>query len=266
MVLVSNSGLSDSALRNAGLPDVAGSDSSPLLRLDRVWRTMEAEPPVHAVRDVSLTVKAGDWWSIMGPSGSGKSTLLNLIGCLDRPTQGTYSFLGTDVGSLTDAERAGIRAANIGFVFQQFHLLSHRTAVENVMLSDLYVPIGQRDAHGGRFRRAERRARAVEALDRVGLAQRADFLPSKLSGGERQRVAIARALMNEPPLLICDEPTGNLDSANTRSVLDLVSEIHRQGQSIIVVTHEDDVAERGEYVARMIDGMLSVDPSARTLV
>ena len=237
----------------------------PCIEMSGVWRTMAEDPPVHAVADVSFTVRHGEWWSIMGPSGSGKSTLLNLLGCLDRPTNGSYRFRGSEVGSLSDAERAGVRAANLGFVFQQFHLLSYRSAVENVMLSELYLP--KFDSMGaGRRPRKSRRDRALQALERVGLADRATFLPTKLSGGERQRVAIARALMNEPPVLLCDEPTGNLDSANTESVLELLLALHAGGQTLIVVTHDPNVARRGEHLAIMNDGRLRVStPEAESV-
>lgn len=221
----------------------------PVIELRGVWRTMDGEPPVHAVRDVDLVVSTGEWWSIMGPSGSGKSTLLNLIGCLDRPTEGHYLFEGDDVGSLSDAQRSGMRANRIGFVFQQFHLLPHRTVTENVMMADVYR----------RGDRADRRDRAREALDRVGLTDRADFFPTKLSGGERQRVAFARAVMNRPPVLLCDEPTGNLDSVNGAAVLDLLGELNTEGQTIVVVTHDPTVAAVGHETARMSDGALTVD-------
>ncbi len=210
---------------------------------------MAGDEPINAVADVSLRIERGEWWSITGASGSGKSTLLNLIGCLDRPTQGSYRFDGVDVASLSDARRAGLRAYRLGFVFQSFHLLSTRTATENVMVADLYR----------RGRRRDRRARAREALDRVGLGARLDASVTKLSGGERQRVAIARALLGRPELLLCDEPTGNLDSATTAGVMDLLEELHADGQTLLVVTHEADVARRSGTLAVMRDGALSVD-------
>ena len=218
-----------------------------LVELDGVWRTMDAVDPIHAVADVSLRIEHGEWWSITGASGSGKSTLLNLIGCLDRPTAGEYRFDGIDVASLTDAQRAGLRAHRLGFVFQAFHLLSTRTATENVALADLYR----------RGPRQDRRDRAREALHRVGLGSRLDATVTTLSGGERQRVAIARALLGRPELLLCDEPTGNLDSATTGEVLDLLEELHGDGQSLLVVTHEADVARRSGAVAEMRDGALA---------
>lgn len=209
---------------------------------------MDGEEPIHAVADVTLRIEHGEWWSITGASGSGKSTLLNLIGCLDRPTAGSYRFDGVDVASLSDARRAGLRAYRLGFVFQGFHLMSTRTATENVMVADLYR----------RGPRRDRRARAREALERVGLGARLDASVTKLSGGERQRVAIARALLGRPDLLLCDEPTGNLDSTTTAEVMDLLEELHADGQALLVVTHETDVARRSGTVAVMRDGALSV--------
>lgn len=230
-----------------------------LVQLDGVWRTMEGTEPIHAVANVTLRIERGEWWSITGASGSGKSTLLNLIGCLDRPTQGEYRFDGTDVASLSDAQRAGLRARHLGFVFQAFHLLSTRTATENVMVADLYR----------RGPRSDRRERAREALVRVGLGSRLDASVTRLSGGERQRVAIARALLGRPDLLLCDEPTGNLDSTTTGEVLDLLEELHADGQTLLVVTHEADVARRGGTTAAMSDGALTVvragpEPAATT--
>ena len=173
-----------------------------MVELRGVRRTFGSEPPVEALRGIDLTIYQGDWIAVVGPSGSGKSTLLNILGCLDRPTAGTYLIDGIDAASLSDEQRASLRARRIGFVFQTFHLLGHHTALENVMLADVYS--------GGE--RAGRGERAVAALDRVGMGHRRDFLPTKLSGGEQQRVAIARALFGSPSLLLCDEPTGNLDS------------------------------------------------------
>ena len=227
---------------------MAESASPALVELAGVWATMGGEEPIHAVADVSLRIERGEWWSITGASGSGKSTLLNLIGCLDRPTQGSYRFDGVDVASLSDARRAGLRAYRLGFVFQSFHLLSTRTATENVMVADLYR----------RGPRRDRRARAHEALVRVGLGARLDSSVTRLSGGERQRVAIARALLGRPELLLCDEPTGNLDSSTTAEVMDLLEELHADGQTLLVVSHEADVARRSDTVAVMRDGALRV--------
>ena len=202
---------------------------------------------VDALIAVDLQVSDGDWLAIVGPSGSGKSTLLNIVGCLDVQTSGIYLFRGIDVATLSDRERAGLRSREIGFVFQSFHLLEYRTVVENVMLSDVYrrAPLGPR-----------RRARAAAVLEQVGLAHRADFRPGKLSGGERQRVAIARALLGSPELLLCDEPTGNLDSATTQTILDLIAELNADGVTVVMITHEPDVAARAGRRVHITDGRL----------
>jgi putative ABC transport system ATP-binding protein len=234
-----------------GSEAAADAQTAPLVDLDGVWRTMEGDPPIHAVADVSLRIERGEWWSVTGASGSGKSTLLNLIGCLDRPTEGTYRFDGMDVAELDDARRAGLRAHRLGFVFQGFHLMSTRSATDNVAVADLYRRGDRRD----------RRERAREALRRVGLGDRLDADVTKLSGGERQRVAIARALLGRPDLLLCDEPTGNLDSGTTAEVLDLLDQLHADGQTLLVVTHEADVARRAGASAEMTDGALVVTRS-----
>jgi ABC-type lipoprotein export system ATPase subunit len=212
-----------------------------------IGRTYGSDPPVEALRDVDLTINSGDWLAIVGPSGSGKSTLLNILGCLDRPTAGTYLVDGVDAARLNDAERTSLRGRSIGFVFQAFHLLGHRTALENVMLGELYA--------GGE--RAGREERALRALERVKMGDRAHFLPTRLSGGEQQRVAIARALVGTPSLLLCDEPTGNLDSVNTESLLRLFDSLASQGLTIVVVTHDDQVAAHAGPLVRMVDGRLS---------
>ena len=176
---------------------------------------------------------------------------MNILGCLDTPTAGSYRFDGIEVGELSDRQRTGLRSRGIGFVFQSFHLLAHRTVRENVMLADVY--------RGAAWR--GRRTRAEAALEQVGIAHRAEFLPTRLSGGERQRVAIARALMGSPRLLLCDEPTGNLDSTTTATVLDLVADLHRGGMTIAMITHEHDVAARARRHVRISDGNLTeVDP------
>jgi ABC-type lipoprotein export system ATPase subunit len=183
----------------------------------------------------------------VGPSGSGKSTLLHILGCLDRQTRGSYWLSGVDVSKLSDRERAGVRSRHIGFVFQSFHLLAHRSVLENVMLAEIY----------GRRPRSGREERARTALAAVGLEGRMDFLPTRLSGGERQRVAIARALISGPQLLLCDEPTGNLDSVATRGILELLGGLHARGLTIIMITHESGVAERAEQRVRIADGELA---------
>ena len=219
--------------------------SETLVQLEGVGRTFRSgEVEVRALRAADLAVNRGDYMSIVGPSGSGKSTLLNIIALLDRHTSGRYRFEGLDVSDLSEGERTGLRAHRIGFVFQSFHLLSHRTVLENVILSMLY----------GNVPRVERRERALAALDRVGLTERAGFLPSRLSGGERQRVAIARAIVTRPPILLCDEPTGSLDSATSESILELFEELRSDGLTIVVVTHDPLVSARAERVISMHDG------------
>ncbi len=219
----------------------------PVVELDGLARVFPTEPPVHALRQVDLTVHNGDYVAVVGASGSGKSTLLNVLGLLDRPTDGRYLLDGIDTALLSDSQRAGERGRRIGFVFQSVHLLSHRSVEENVMLAEIY----RGESRSGRFERA------VAALRQVGLGHRIGFLPTRLSGGERQRVAIARAIVGSPSLLLCDEPTGNLDSENTASVLDLFDELGRRGLTILVITHDSTVAGRARRVVRMLDGNLS---------
>ena len=202
---------------------------------------------VAALDCVSMGVAASEFVAIQGTSGSGKSTLLNILGCLDRPSSGMYRIDGIDAAGLSDEERASLRARNIGFVFQTFHLLGHRSALENVMLADVYS--------GGE--RAGRDERALAALERVGMGHRQDFMPTKLSGGEQQRVAIARALLGTPKLLLCDEPTGNLDTVNTESVLSLFGELARDGLTLVVITHDEDVAAHAKRIVRIVDGHLT---------
>jgi macrolide transport system ATP-binding/permease protein len=218
-----------------------------VLELNKVGRRYGSDPAVDALVDVDLWVARGEWLSITGPSGAGKSTLLNVLGCLDRPTSGRYLIDGIDTATLTDNERAGLRSQRIGFVFQSFHLLPYRTVLENVMLAEVY----RKHSQNGR----EARARA--AIERVGLSHRADFLPVKLSGGEQQRVAIARALVGSPSLLLCDEPTGNLDSKNSAGLLDLFERLNREGLTLVVVTHDEKVANRATRRVHMIDGRLT---------
>ncbi|TWV56051.1 ABC transporter ATP-binding protein [Streptomyces misionensis] len=236
---------------NAENADEGENVGDAVIQLVSVGRTFDSEPPVHALRDVNLTVRRGEHLSIVGPSGSGKSTLLNTLGLLDRPTSGTYRLDGVETNALGDLERTALRGSRIGFVFQSFHLLPYRTVEENVMLAETY-----RRPRPGRGR-GGRRARAEEVLDRVGLAHRAGFRPDRLSGGERQRVAIARALLGEPALLLCDEPTGNLDSENTESVLDLFDRLSEQGMTLVVITHEEAVSRRADRRARISDGRLT---------
>ena len=199
---------------------------------------------VKALDQLNLTVQEGDYLAVMGASGSGKSTAMNILGCLDRPTSGTYRLNGTAVEQLDDDALADVRNRSLGFVFQQFHLLGHASAMENVMLPMIYAGVP----------REERIERAQSALRRVGLAQRLENKPNQLSGGQQQRVAIARAIINHPSLLLADEPTGALDSNTTAEVLELFDELHQQGITLVMVTHEDDVAARAQRIARFQDG------------
>jgi putative ABC transport system ATP-binding protein len=202
---------------------------------------------VKALDQLNLTVQEGDYLAVMGASGSGKSTAMNILGCLDRPTSGTYRLNGTAVEQLDDDALADVRNRSLGFVFQQFHLLGHASAMENVMLPMIYAGVP----------REERIERAQSALRRVGLAQRLENKPNQLSGGQQQRVAIARAIINRPSLLLADEPTGALDSSTTAEVLELFDELHQQGITLVMVTHEDDVAARAQRIARFQDGQIS---------
>ena len=215
-----------------------------VIQLTKVGRQYGTEPAVHALVEVDLWVDRGEWLSITGPSGAGKSTLLNIIGCLDQPTSGSYFLDGIDTAKLTDNQRAGLRSQRIGFVFQSFHLLPYRTVLENVMLAEVY----RNQSHHGR------QERALAAIERVGLSHRADFLPSKLSGGEQQRVAIARALVGSPSLLLCDEPTGNLDSKSSARLLDLFEQLNREGLTLVIVSHDPNVANRAGRRVHIIDG------------
>jgi putative ABC transport system ATP-binding protein len=218
-----------------------------VITLAGIGRTFDSDPPVPALAEVYLTVCRGDYVSIVGPSGSGKSTLLNVLGLLDLPDTGTYVLEGVETTRLGDSARTALRGARIGFVFQSFHLLAHRDVTENVMLGDLYI--------GGR--RLRRRERAMAALDQVGMGHRRNFRPGQLSGGERQRVAIARALIGNPALLLCDEPTGNLDSSNTAAVLDLFDQLRTAGTTLVVITHDETVSTRAARRVRITDGRLA---------
>jgi len=206
---------------------------------------------IHALDGVDLEIRENEYLAVMGHSGSGKSTLMNVLGCLDRPSEGRYEFDGDDVTQLGDAELASIRNERIGFVFQSFELLSQMNALKNVEMPLLYA----RDGWLGR------RARAAKALERVGLADRVKHKPNQLSGGEKQRVAIARALVCNPSILLADEPTGNLDTKTSESILGLFDELHRQGQTIVMVTHEADIARHAKRIIRMQDGRISSDLS-----
>jgi ABC-type lipoprotein export system ATPase subunit len=222
----------------------------PMVKLDGIGRTYGAAVPVIALHDVALEVRVGEWLAIVGASGSGKSTLLHIVGCLDRPDSGAYWFDGVNVADIDDRQQAGLRSRDIGFVFQSFHLLSYRTVLENVMMAEIY-------SHGSRAGRPER---AAQALEEVGLKDRSDFLPTQLSGGQRQRVAIARALVHRPRLLLCDEPTGNLDSVSARGILELLSRLHGGGLTIMMITHDPNVSAWAEREVRIADGEIRVDP------
>ena len=204
---------------------------------------------VRALRSVTLSINRNEYVAIMGPSGSGKSTLMNLLGCLDTPTNGQYILNGTDVSKMEDDYLAEIRNKEIGFVFQTFNLLPRYTALENVTLPLIYAGVGK----------AEREKMAVESLEKVGLSDRMDHKPNELSGGQRQRVAIARALVNKPSIILADEPTGNLDSKTSIDIMGLLDEIHRNGNTVIVVTHEEDIAKYAARIIRLFDGEISQD-------
>jgi putative ABC transport system ATP-binding protein len=225
--------------------------TAPVVEMAGISRTFPGPPEVHAVREIDLTVLPGEYVSIVGPSGSGKSTLLHLLGLLDRPSAGSYRLDGEDVSGLTERRRAVLRAERIGFVFQAFHLLAHRSVLENVAMAMLYSRVSRR----------ERLARARAALERVGLSHRIRFAPTTLSGGERQRVAIARALVTEPSLLLADEPTGNLDTASSDGVLAVFDELHAQGITLGVITHNDEVSRRAQRQVRIVDGQLTEVPA-----
>ncbi len=203
-------------------------------------------PPLQALYEVNLDIRKGEHVAIIGPSGSGKSTFLNLVGLLDRPTSGTIYLDNIDTKNLREKERSALRARRIGFVFQAFHLLSYKSALENVMLAQLYIKTS----------RAKREKDAMEALQKVGLAKRAYALPGELSGGERQRVAIARAIVNKPSLILCDEPTGNLDSVTADIVLDILDELSQSGLTLLVITHSSQVAKRARRSLAFSDGRL----------
>ncbi|MGB9069228.1 MAG: ABC transporter ATP-binding protein [Candidatus Acidiferrales bacterium] len=234
---------STSAVRAAG--------NVPTIRLENIHKTYDlGEIQVHALRGISMEIQPGEFVAVMGSSGSGKSTLMNIIGCLDKPTRGQYYLDGKDVSGLTKNELAKIRSHKIGFVFQQFNLLSRTSALENVELPTIYAgtPV------------AERERRAQEALNRVGLAERSGHFPSQLSGGQQQRVAIARALVNSPSLLLADEPTGNLDSRTSIEIMEILQNLNNeQGLTVVIVTHEPDIAQFAKRALEFRDGKMKKD-------
>jgi putative ABC transport system ATP-binding protein len=215
-----------------------------LADVHKVYATGAAE--VQALRGISLVIHPGEYLAVMGPSGSGKSTLMHILGCLDTPTAGSYQLAGTDVSGMSEVELAQVRNRRIGFVFQQFNLLPSMTALRNVELPLCYAGVG----------RADRKVRALAALDRVGLADRVEHRPGELSGGQQQRVAVARSLVTDPALLLADEPTGNLDSRSTEDLLALFAELHAAGRTIVLITHENTVADAAGRVVRIRDGRL----------
>jgi putative ABC transport system ATP-binding protein len=219
-----------------------------MLQLERIGKVYTlGETAVPILRDINLTIRRGDYAAIMGASGSGKSTLMNILGALEPPSEGHYYFDGRDVTSLSDDQRTDLRNFRIGFVFQQFNLLSRLSALENVMLPMVYAG----------YPRRQRRERARHMLQRVGLGERIDHLPSQLSGGQQQRVAIARALINQPEVVLADEPTGALDSRTGHDVMELIAELHQEGITVVLVTHDAAVAERSQRIIRIEDGRIT---------
>lgn len=220
------------------------------IELTKVYGMGEVQ--VRALDQVSLTIRKGELVAIMGPSGSGKSTLMNILGCLDRPTSGQYILAGEDVSDLNKTQLAIIRNQRIGFVFQSYNLLPQTSAIENVLLPMLY-------SRNGNLSDTEQMDKALAALEAVGLSDRVDHKPQELSGGQMQRVAIARALVNDPVLILADEPTGNLDTRSGEEIMNLLSELHQGGSTIVMVTHDDDIAACAEHIIRLRDGQIEID-------
>ena len=229
-----------------GAGDVVVAARTPVVEMSGVTKTYKAIPPVNALRECELRIDRGEYVAIMGPSGSGKSTLLNVLGLLDEPSTGEYRLDGQATSGLSERDRSGLRAYLIGFVFQAFHLVGYRSAVENVETGLLYQKV----------KRKVRQQRAIEVLEQVGLADRMWATPTQMSGGERQRVALARALVRRPALVLCDEPTGNLDTATGTQLLKLIDELHREGLTVVVITHDREVGQRAERIVEIRDGIV----------
>jgi len=236
---------------------MGGEAGASVIELSGVEKAYDSgELTVQALRSVSLVIREGEFVAIMGPSGSGKTTLLAILGCLDRPTQGSYALVGEEMSALDETRRAHVRGERIGFVFQAYNLLPRTSAYRNVELPLVYAGVPAR----------ERRSRVLEGLSEVGLSDRADHLPTQLSGGQQQRVAVARALVMKPSVLLLDEPTGNLDSASEEEVLTLLEQVNREGATLVMVTHSNEVAERASRIVRLADGaIVSDEPVQRTL-
>ena len=246
---VTGAGPDDTAQVWIGRTDAIPAVRAPVIDIEDVWKTYRTGTlEVDALRGVSLAIDRGEYVAIMGPSGSGKSTLMHILGCLDVPTSGRFRLAGDDVSTLSEEQLAHVRNQRIGFVFQQFNLLASLSAWRNVELPLLYAGVD----------RTDRRRRALEALDRVGLGDRVDHRPGELSGGQQQRVAVARALVTDPDLILADEPTGNLDSVSARDVMGLLDELHQGGRTIVLITHDADVADVAQRALRILDGQIAV--------
>lgn len=228
--------------------------ATPVIELQNIKRYFKiGDVEVQALRGIDLTINKGEYVALMGPSGSGKSTLMNILGCLDTPSAGKYLLNNNDVSQMDDDELAEIRNKEIGFVFQTFNLLARSTALDNVALPLVYAG----------YSRSDRNERALKTLASVGLADRTDHKPNELSGGQRQRVAIARALINNPSIILADEPTGNLDTKTSYEIMELMEKIHEQGNTVIIVTHEEDIARRAHRIVRLRDGVIESDNNVR---
>ncbi|QUH19533.1 ABC transporter ATP-binding protein [Alkaliphilus sp. B6464] len=223
---------------------------SSIIKIENLSKTYDTGAvQVHALRDVSLSIEEGDFVAIMGKSGSGKSTLMNILGCLDRPTSGVYELDGINISKMESRELSSIRNKKIGFVFQSFNLIPRTSSLKNVELPMVYAKMGKK----------ERQKRAIELLEKVGLGERLDHMPNEISGGQKQRIAIARALANKPAIILADEPTGNLDTSSSEEIMDLFTELNNEGVTVIVVTHEDNIAEYTKRIIRFRDGQIIED-------